>query len=58
MVPEYATKTAYQPAMWGGVNPDDASVNKLAAVLTGEWTRAVEMMLRHWSTPPTDDGCY
>lgn len=58
MISEYATKTAYQPAMWGGAAPDAASATQLAAVLTQEWTNAVNQMLKHWSTPPTTDGCY
>lgn len=56
MISEYATKTAYQPAMWGGAVPDSASATRLASVLNQEWTTAIDRMLRHWSTPPTTDN--
>ncbi|RPB16520.1 hypothetical protein P167DRAFT_480794 [Morchella conica CCBAS932] len=58
MVAEFATKTAYEPAMWGNATPDPASATQLASVLTQEWSKAVDQMLRHWSSPPTTDSFY
>ncbi|RPA99042.1 hypothetical protein L873DRAFT_1828197 [Choiromyces venosus 120613-1] len=52
MITEYATKTAFQPAMWGNVVPDAASAQQLANVLTQEWTNAVDRLLKHWSNSP------
>lgn len=56
MILEYATKAAYQPVMWGGTTPDSANATQLASVLSQEWTKAVDQMLKHWSTPPTTDN--
>ncbi|KAI5801152.1 hypothetical protein EDC01DRAFT_612492 [Geopyxis carbonaria] len=58
MVQEYATRTAHQPEMWGGLLPDAHNAAELARVLTAEWTQAVDKLLRHWQTPPTTDGGY
>ena len=44
--------------MWGGSVPDPQSVAQLTAVLTQEWTRAVDQMLRHWSVPPVFSSSY
>lgn len=56
MIPEYATKAACQPAMWGGATPDPVSATQLASVLSREWMKAVDIMLRHWSTMPLTDN--
>lgn len=52
MITEYATKTAFQPAMWGNVVPDAAGAQQLTNVLTQEWTNAVDRLLKHWSNSP------
>ena len=52
LIPSHAHATAMKPQMWGGRVPDAQSVAQLTAVLTQEWTRAVDQMLRHWSVPP------
>lgn len=52
LIPSHAHTTAMKPQMWGGRVPDAQSVAQLTAVLTQEWTRAVDQMLRHWSIPP------
>ncbi|KAI5809777.1 hypothetical protein DFH27DRAFT_159911 [Peziza echinospora] len=52
LIPKHAHATSIRPQMWGGRVPDAHSVAQLTAVLTQEWTRAVDQMLRHWAVPP------
>ncbi|KAI5856927.1 hypothetical protein BZA05DRAFT_441565 [Tricharina praecox] len=52
LIPVYAQRVAYQPSQWGGVHPDPRNAAELANVLSQEWTRAVEQLLRHWPTAP------
>ncbi|KAF8472546.1 hypothetical protein BDZ91DRAFT_760067 [Kalaharituber pfeilii] len=52
LIPAHAHATALRPQMWGGRIPDAQSVAQLTAILTQEWTRAVDQMLRHWTVPP------
>lgn len=56
MVPVYAAHTAQKPAMWGGVVPDQRYVAELAGVLAGEWSRAVDQLLKNFAVPPTLGG--
>ena len=52
LISRHAHTTSLKPQMWGGRAPDAQSAAQLAALLTQEWTRAVDQMLRHWSVPP------
>lgn len=38
--------------MWGGRTPTAAGVEKLAIACVAEWTRALDQMLRNWTSPP------
>lgn len=58
LIPSHAHATAMKPQMWGGRVPDAQSAAQLTAVLIQEWTRAVDQMLRHWSSPPVISAPY
>ncbi|EED19260.1 hypothetical protein TSTA_025760 [Talaromyces stipitatus ATCC 10500] len=38
--------------MWGGILPQEDMITMLEIKCREEWTRAVEIMLRHWDTQP------
>ncbi|KAL8790414.1 MAG: hypothetical protein Q9195_006371 [Heterodermia aff. obscurata] len=56
LITKHARLLARKPTMWGGQTPTAAGVEKLATACIKEWTRALEQMLRNWSTPPSTTG--
>lgn len=48
----YATLEAKRPEMWGGIRPTAKEVAQLKACFEHEWAVAVDMLLRHWPSPP------
>lgn len=53
---KYAALAAASEEMLGGRSPTEDEEQRLADVLSQEWSRALEHMLRHWETPPTITG--
>lgn len=49
----HAVLEANRKEMWGDVKPSKQSKDQLTAEFEKEWSAAIEMMLRHWATPPT-----
>lgn len=56
LIAKHARLLAVKPAMWGGRTPTAAGVEKLATACVGEWTRALDQMLRQWTSPPSIAG--
>lgn len=56
LIPTHARQLAVKPAMWGGRTPTAAGVEKLATACVAEWTRALDQLLRNWTTPPSLTG--
>lgn len=56
LISKHAWAIAAKPEMWGGCQPNATNIEKLANVFIGEWTRALQLMLRHWEIPPTITG--
>ncbi|KAL9131964.1 MAG: hypothetical protein Q9217_000244 [Psora testacea] len=56
LIKKHARLLAAKPAMWGGKSPSAANIEKLANACIAEWTRALDGMLRQWSTPPSTSG--
>lgn len=52
LIAKHARTLATKPAMWGGRTPTAAGVEKLASACVAEWTRALDQMLRNWTSPP------
>ncbi|KAM5443254.1 hypothetical protein MferCBS31731_001571 [Microsporum ferrugineum] len=52
LISKHAWGAAAKPEMWGGCTPDAGAMGNLANVLLVEWTRAVQLMLRHWEISP------
>ena len=52
LIAKHARTLAAKPAMWGGRTPTAAGVEKLAIACVAEWTRALDQMLRNWTSPP------
>lgn len=48
----YATLEAKRPEMWGGTRPTAGEVAQLKACFEHEWAAAVDILLRHWPSPP------
>ncbi|KAL7793721.1 hypothetical protein V8C37DRAFT_378022 [Trichoderma ceciliae] len=48
----FSDSEARKPEMWGGKGPSEKMVQQLATCFEDEWRRAIETMLRHWTTPP------
>ncbi|ROT40968.1 hypothetical protein SODALDRAFT_322209 [Sodiomyces alkalinus F11] len=53
LISEYAALEANKPEMWGGRDPSPQEAQQLRMLFEDEWTRAVNRMLRHWTSPPT-----
>lgn len=53
LIAKHARLLAVKPTMWGGRTPTAAGVEKLATACINEWTRALDQMLRNWSTAST-----
>lgn len=56
LITKHARLLARKPSMWGGQTPTAAGVEKLATACIKEWTRALDQMLRNWSTAPSTTG--
>lgn len=56
LIAKHARLLAAKPTMWGGKTPTAAGVQKLATACATEWTRAVDQMLRSWTTAPNTTG--
>ena len=56
LIQKHARQQAAKPVMWGGRNPTSSGVEKLTQACVAEWTRALDQMLRQWSTPPSAGG--
>ncbi|KAK2875111.1 hypothetical protein FQN49_001781 [Arthroderma sp. PD_2] len=52
LISKHAWGAAAKPEMWGGCTPDAGAMENLANVLLCQWTHAVQLMLRHWESPP------
>ena len=52
LIQKHARQQAAKPVMWGGRNPTSSGMEKLSQACVSEWTRALEQMLRQWSSPP------
>lgn len=48
-----ARETAEAPEMWGTHKPSKEEVDQLAQCFELEWVRAVDTMLKGWTTDPT-----
>ncbi|KAL2753995.1 hypothetical protein ACRALDRAFT_1069913 [Sodiomyces alcalophilus JCM 7366] len=53
LIPGYAVLEANKPEMWGGRIPSPEEAQQLRMLFEDHWTRAVDRMLRHWTSPPT-----
>lgn len=53
LIAGYAVVEATRPGMWGGREPTDDEAAMLCEAFVGEWTAAVDTMLRHWAVEPT-----
>ena len=56
MIQTHAESEAAKPEMWGGRYPEAEEAAQLAACFEYEWQEALDRMLRHWMTPPTNSG--
>ncbi|KAJ9257853.1 hypothetical protein C8Q69DRAFT_508433 [Paecilomyces variotii] len=56
LIPKHARILAAKPAMWGDKQPTPELIEWLSNECIKEWTAAVQLMLRHWETPPTTTG--
>ncbi|KAJ9294568.1 hypothetical protein DTO271G3_6836 [Paecilomyces variotii] len=56
LIPKHARILAEKPAMWGDKQPTPELIEWLSNECIKEWTAAVQLMLRHWETPPTTTG--
>ncbi|KAK2747127.1 hypothetical protein FQN57_002384 [Myotisia sp. PD_48] len=56
LISKHARIIAETPATWGGHIPDAMKMDSLTNLLTREWSRALELMLSHWASPPTTSG--
>ena len=56
LIKKHARQLATKPAMWGGKTPTAGGIEKLATACTTEWTKALDNMLKQWSTPPSTPG--
>ena len=52
LIKKHARQLAAKPAMWGGKSPTPGGIDKLATACVSEWTRAIENMLKQWTSPP------
>ena len=52
LIPKHAQEMAKDPAMWGGITPEESNVAALSNVFEVEWTKAVQYMMRHWNCSP------
>ncbi|KAI4237556.1 MAG: hypothetical protein LQ349_001752 [Xanthoria aureola] len=48
LIPSHARALAARPAMWGGRKPTATEIQKLASACEVEWTRVLNIVLRHW----------
>ncbi|KAF7954435.1 hypothetical protein EAE96_005556 [Botrytis aclada] len=56
MIQTHTESEAAKPEMWGGRYPEAEEAAQLAACFAYEWQEALDQMLRHWETPPTNSG--
>lgn len=56
MIETHAESEAAKPEVWGGRYPEAEEAAQLAACFVYEWQEALNHMLRHWETPPTNSG--
>ncbi|TGO86922.1 hypothetical protein BPOR_0266g00050 [Botrytis porri] len=56
MIQTNAESEASKLEMWGGRYPEAEEAAQLAACFAYEWQEALDQMLRHWETPPTNSG--
>ncbi|KAF7898453.1 hypothetical protein EAF00_004899 [Botryotinia globosa] len=56
MIQKHAQSEATKPEMWGGRYPEAEEAGQLAACFAYEWQEALDRMLRHWETLPTNSG--
>ncbi|TEY43192.1 hypothetical protein BOTCAL_0375g00080 [Botryotinia calthae] len=54
MIQTHAEIEAVKPEMWGGQYPEAEEAAQLTACFVCEWQEALDRMLRHWETPPTN----
>ncbi|KAF5007907.1 hypothetical protein FDECE_5822 [Fusarium decemcellulare] len=53
LIPLFAAVESAKPEMWGDKTPTQEEMEQLAMCFEMEWSKAVEVMLRHWLVPPT-----
>ncbi|KAK3186741.1 hypothetical protein K4F52_004487 [Lecanicillium sp. MT-2017a] len=49
----FAILEAGKPEMWAGLEPGEDDMARLASCFEREWSLAVNVMLRHWNSPPS-----
>ncbi|KAF4592111.1 hypothetical protein GQ602_002410 [Ophiocordyceps camponoti-floridani] len=52
LIAAYAPLEAAKPTMWASTRPSPQEKAQLTAYFEGEWTAAVNTMLRHWQRAP------